>query len=148
MGWVDEEYEDRVRSRQAHTDESTPEMLFEQAAERRWQELTREIQADVAEYTKRGGSGTFTQDSDHQVRVTDAETNLILTIWADIPGHAIHYDFSSTDARVASPEGGILSIRASRYGRAELYSADQRILSEGVRRMLLEPVMFPPEAAA
>jgi hypothetical protein len=148
MGWVGEEYQDRERSGRARGAESEPEMLFEQAAERRWQDLVREIEQDVAEYKNQGGSASFSKVSNHELRVTDSSTALVLTVSADIEGHAIHYGFNSTNERVASPEGGIFSIRPSRYGRADLYSADQRIHSEDARRMLLEPVMFPPEKAA
>jgi len=56
----------------------------------------------------------------------------------------IRYDYDSDSRRSAPPEGGILSMRFSRYRRAELYSSDEHLTSEEARRLLLEPVFFPP----
>lgn len=148
MGWVGEEYKDRLRSLQPREDDSTPEMIFERAALARWKEMVRDLEEDVNEYRSQGGNAEFTRVSDHEVNITDRDTALVLNVRADIPGHTVHYDYTSTNPRVASPEGGIFSMRTTRWGRVDLYSADQRIHSEGARRMLLEPVMFPPEAAA
>lgn len=148
MGWVGEEYNDRLRSLQLREDESTPEMTFERAAVQRWKELVRDLEEDVNEYRNQGGSAELTRVSDYQIEIADRDTALVLQVRADIAGHTVHYDYSSTNPRVASPEGGIFSMRTRRWGRVDLYSADQRIHSEGIRRMLLEPVMFPPEAAA
>lgn len=148
MGWIEEEYQDRIRAGRPQTDESTPEMQFEKAAAELWRELANQLESDVAEYQRQGGNADFAWVSTDEVRITNHDTDLIAIIRADIEAHAIHYDFSSTKLRVASPEGGIFSIHAGRWGRAALYSADQRIHSEGARRMLLEPIMFPPDVAA
>jgi hypothetical protein len=148
MGWVGEEYNDRLRAMQPRDDNSTPEMIFERAALARWKGLVRDLEEDVNEYSRQGGNAEFTRDSDYVVRITDRDTALVLLVRADIAGHAVHYDYTSTNPRVASPQGGIFSMHATRWGRVDLYSADQRIHSEGARRMLLEPIMFPPEAAA
>ncbi len=148
MGWVGEEYKDRLRSMQPREDESTPEMIFERAALARWKELVRELEEDVSEYKSQGGSAEFNRVSDFQVEIADRDSALVLHVRADIPGHAVHYDYTSTNSRVASPQGGIFSMHNTRWGRVDLYSADQRIHSEGARRMLLEPILFPPEAAA
>lgn len=147
MGWVREEYEGRVRSRQEGYAGGT-EQQFEQAAARRWQELAAQLEADVNEYRQQGGSADFTRISEFETRVSDRDSGLAVTVWADLEGHTIHYDFSSSIERVAAPEGGIFSIRQSRWGRAELYSADQPVHNEDARRMLLQPVLFPTEMAA
>ncbi|HYG98335.1 MAG TPA: hypothetical protein VD837_04335 [Terriglobales bacterium] len=146
MGWVREEYEDRLRSHQGGV--NAAERQFEEAAARRWQELVAQIEADIDEYRQHGGAASFTRVSDIEVRVTDSESALAVNVRADLPGHAIHYDFGSRNDRVASPVGGIFSIRQSRSGRTELYSADERVHSEDARRMLLEPILFPNEKAA
>ncbi len=148
MGWVEEEFRDRKNSRQAEQSETTREQTFQQAEFRHWKELASALESDVSEYNKQGGSATFTRVSDQEVRITDRDSALTLTVRADIDGHTIHYDYGSTKTRVASPEGGIFALRRSRWGRPELYSADQRIHIEGARRILLEPILFPPEVAA
>jgi hypothetical protein len=148
MGWVEEEYRDRVNSQQNEISETAREQAFEQAELQRWHDLVRDLETDVSEYNRQGGSATLTRDSGTQIRITDRDSALTLTVRADAEGHTIHYDYGSTNARVASPQGGIFSIRRSRWGRPELYSADQRIHNEGARRILLEPILFPPEVAA
>ncbi len=90
---------------------------------------------------RQGGSATLHRVSDTELRITDKESALTLTVRANLEGHTIHYDYSSNNSRVASPEGGILSIRRSRWGRPELYSADQLIYGDGSRRVLLEPII-------
>jgi len=148
MGWIKEEYTDRLRAQAANQSETERERSFEQAEARRWQELLQALKSDVDEFNAQGGSATMTQISDKQVSITDRGSDLTLTVRADIEGHTIHYDYGSTASRVASPQGGIFSIRRSRWGRPELYSADQRIHIEGARRILLEPILFPPDVAA
>ena len=148
MGWIEQEYRDRISSQQSDISESERERVFEQAELQRWQQLVRDLEGDVAEYNKQGGSATLARESETEVRITDKTNALTLTIRADIEGHTIHYDYGSTNSRVASPEGGIFAIRRSRWGSPELYSADQRIHNEGARRILLEPILFPPEVAA
>ncbi len=148
MSWVEEEYRDRVNAQQDDVSETARERAFEQAERERWQELVRDLQADADDYNRQGGSAALHRVSDTEIRITDKESALTLTVRADIEGHTIHYDYGSNNSRVASPEGGILSIRRSRWGRPEIYSADQRVHSEGARRILLEPILFPPEVAA
>jgi hypothetical protein len=148
MGWVKQEYEDRSSFRRADETESAREQVFEGAELQRWQELLRALKTDVDEYNAQGGAATLTQVSDTAVEITDRDSALTLTVRADIEGHTIHYDYGSTSSRIASPEGGIFAIRRSRWGRPELYSADQRIHNEGARRLLLEPILFPPDLAA
>lgn len=148
MGWVEREYRDRFSPRNEQEDEATREQAFQMAELQRWRELLQDLEKDVSEFNHAGGSATLTRVSDYEIRLTDKHTALTLTIRADVEGHTIHYDYGSTNSRVASPEGGIFAIRRSRWGTPELYSADQRIHNEGARRILLEPILFPPEVAA
>ena len=46
------------------------------------------------------------------------------------------------------PEGGMLSMRQSRRGTVEFYSADERLTSEETRQVLLEPLLFPKQSSA
>lgn len=148
MGWIEQEYRDRINSQQSDISESEREHAFEQAELQRWQSLVRDLETDVAEYNRQGGSATLTRASETEIRITDRDSTLTLSVRADVEGHSIHYDYGSTKSRVASPEGGIFAIRRSRWGTPEFYSADQRIHNEGARRILLEPILFPPEVAA
>jgi len=147
MGWIKQEFQDRLRALQFRG-EDAGEVQFEQAAAQRWSELVSQLKADVSEYNQQGGKAELASSSPAQCRITNNDTGLILQLDADLPGHSIHYWFESKASRVAPPEGGIFSLRPSRWGRAELYSSDQRVNSEAARRLLLEPVLFPTESAA
>jgi hypothetical protein len=143
MSWVTEE----ARERSPHSGiraESTAEQIFDQATARRWQELVNELRQDVDDFNSEGGSASFTQPSGAWASIACATTGITLHINADLAGRAVRYDYVSDGRAVAAPEGGILSLRLSRYRRAEIYSADEHLTSEEARRLLLEPVFFPP----
>ncbi len=142
MNWVIEE----ARERSLHDGsqpESTLDQVFDKAVARRWQELTGELRQDVDDFNAEGGSAAMTEPSGLAVSIACATSGITLHLNADLPGRALHYDYTSEDA-AAAPEGGILTLRLSRYRRAELYSADEHLTSEEARRLLLEPVFFPP----
>lgn len=147
MGWIRDEFQDRARARQAGP-QSSGEEQFQMAAAQCWAELLAYLKADVEEYKAQGRRADFGQGSPTECRVANDDTGLQLWLRADLPSHAIHYSFASMEPRVAPPEGGIFSLRQSRWGRLHLYSSDQRLNSEAVRRMLLEPVLFATEPAA
>jgi hypothetical protein len=146
MGWIKQELQDRASARRAQ--ENPAEQQAEQAARQRWSELAAQLEADVDEYNQHGGSAAFTQPSGDECRVENDDTGLVLRLRADFDAQNIQYSFESTGTRVAPPEGGIFSLRRSRWGRVELYSSDQRVNSEAARRLLLEPILFPTESAA
>ncbi len=142
MNWVIEEARERSPHGAPHP-ESTLDQSFDKAAARRWQELTAELRQDVDDFNSEGGSAAMTETSSIAVSIACATTGITLHLSADLPGRVLHYDYSS-DGAAAAPEGGILTLRLSRYRRAELYSADEHLTSEEARRLLLEPVFFPP----
>ncbi len=142
MNWVTEEARERS-PRGRSRPESTAEQIFDEAAARRWEELKVELRQDVDDFNSEGGSAAVTEPSPTAVSIACATTGITLQVNADLPGRVIHYDYAS-DSRVAPPEGAILTLRLSRYRRAELYSSDEHLTSEEARRLLLEPVFFPP----
>ncbi len=142
MSWVKEE----ARERSPHGGagpESTLDQIFDKAATRSWQELVSELRQDVDDFNSAGGSAAMTELPGTSVSIACATTVITLHVNADLPGRALHYDYSSSGT-VAAPEGGILTLRLSRYRRAEIYSADEHLTSEEARRLLLEPIFFPP----
>jgi hypothetical protein len=122
-------------------DETARERHLQKAAEARWQQLANDVRADVEEFSRIVSPAEFSQQSEVEFRV--GRSLLALVVRADLENHNIHYDYNSDEQRAAAPEGGILSMRLSRYGRVDLYSADERLTDEEARRMLLEPVLFP-----
>ncbi len=141
--WIQEEFERRTQGQTETLDETARERHLQKAAQTRWEQLISEFRQDIEDYTRQAGPTEFVQASEIEFRVQ--RPPLTLAVQADIPDHRIYYSYEAEGGRAAAPDGGILSIRLSRYGRADLYSSDERLDDEEIRRMLLEPVLFPDE---
>ena len=142
MSWVSEEAHARSQS-DPDADESQRERQFDEAASRRWDELRQELRGDATEFNSQGGAADYVESTE-TCEVQCASTGLTLRARFDPSARVIRYDYDSDSRRTAPPEGGILSMRFSRFRRAELYSSDEHLTSEEARRLLLEPVFFPP----
>jgi hypothetical protein len=143
MGWI-ESYGSRARS-----GSEQPKTAFVDAARQRWQQLGEELKADVAEFSVRHSGAEFSTSGDDAYYVTYDESRLELGIRADFEAQVVRYDYKPTSSNSAgAPEGGLLSMRQSRSGTVEFYSADERLTSEEARQVLLAPVLFPPQLAA
>jgi hypothetical protein len=125
MGWVKEEYVDRIRLANGSAREGFDEARFQQEAVAKRQQLTSALRADIQEYVQQGGSAEVHGSRPGEFRVTNNDTRLVLVLRSDISGHAIHYDFEANEGAIA-PIGGIFSLRP-RYRRVELFSSDQRM---------------------
>ena len=129
--------------------ENNPEGEFAEQARQRWLALGEELRADVAEFNSHHSGAYVSQPADNQYVVSNAVSGLQLTITADFDAQTISYDYSQINARSAGiPEGGMLSMRQSRRGDVEFYSADERLTSEETRQVLLEPLLFPRQSSA
>ena len=146
MGWI-QEY--RRQDSQNSDHQTDPEGQFAAAARSRWQELGDELRADVAEFNKQGTGVDLASDGEFQYRVQNSASGLELKLTADFDNHSVRYDYRAINDRTAGvPEGGMLSMRQSRRGDVEFYSADERLTSEETRQVLLEPLLFPKQPAA
>jgi hypothetical protein len=116
---------------------------FESQANRKWTELVHVLELDTEEFRGMNGKAEFKQQSDFQCRISNSEVGAALVLTADLPAHSIQYNYEAEQKNVAVPEGGFLSLRSSDSGVA-LYSADQQLTTEQVRRLVLEPLLFPP----
>jgi hypothetical protein len=143
MGWIE-----NYRAREASAND-TPVSTFTEAARQRWNQLGDELKADVEEFSSQHSRAEFSSSGDNAYRVLYSKSGLELDITADFDAQVVRYDYKPTNSSTAgAPEGGILSMRQSRRGGVELYSADERLTSEETRQVLLEPVLFPPQLAA
>jgi hypothetical protein len=140
MSWVSEEAHARSQS---EPDAGANQRQFDEAASQRWDELRQELRDDTTDFNSQGGAADCIE-SENTCEVQCASTGLTLRARFDPSARVIRYDYDSDSRRSAPPEGGILSMRFSRYRRAELYSSDEHLTSEEARRLLLEPVFFPP----
>ncbi|HXA83494.1 MAG TPA: hypothetical protein VNZ47_00360 [Candidatus Dormibacteraeota bacterium] len=146
MGWI----QDYRRQTSQDTDHKPdPESQFAAAARARWLELGDELRADVAEFNKLGSGVDLAVDGEDKYRVRNSVSGLELELTADFDNHSVRYDYRAINQRSAGvPEGGMLSMRQSRRGDVEFYSADERLTSEETRQVLLEPLLFPKQSAA
>ena len=145
MGWI----QDHRRQTSQDTDyQPDPEIQFAMAARARWQELGDELRADVEAFNKQGSGVDLATEGEDQYRVQNSSSGLELALTADFGNRTVRYDYSAINQRSAGvPEGGILSMRQSRSGTVEFYSADERLTSEETRQVLLEPLLFPQQPA-
>lgn len=146
MGWI-QDY--RRHSSQESRPQEDAETQFAAAARSRWQELGNELRADVAEFNKQGTGADLAVEGEDTYRVQNSSAGLELALKADFENHSVSYDYAAINQRSAGvPEGGMLSMRQSRRGDVEFYSADERLTSEETRQVLLEPLLFPKQSAA
>jgi hypothetical protein len=146
MGWI-QDYR-RQSSKDSH-DQPDPETQFAAAAHSRWRELGDELRADVAEFNKQGTGADLAVEGEDTYRVRNSGSGLELVLKADFDNHSASYDYTAINQQSAGvPEGGMLSMRQSRRGDVEFYSADERLTSEETRQVLLEPLLFPKQSSA
>jgi hypothetical protein len=144
MGWIDDR-----RNLQASHLQQDPERQFVAAAHSRWRELGDELRADVAEFNKQGTGADLAVEGEDTYRVRNSGSGLELVLKADFENHSASYDYAALNEQSAGvPEGGMLSMRQSRRGDVEFYSADERLTSEETRQVLLEPLLFPKQSSA
>lgn len=125
------------------------EKQFARAAMLRWRDLAEELKADVNEFNVHHIVAGFSQAAPDLFRVSNFTTGLQLTITAEFEVRIIRYGYEQvSDKNAGVPDGGILSMRQSQRGEVDFYSADKRLTSEETRKVLLEPVLLPPEMAA
>ncbi|SRR6476620_3402437 len=145
MGWID----DRRQSSQDSHQQQDAGTQFAAAAHSRWRELGDELRADVAEFNKQGTGADLAVEGETTYRVRNSGSGLELVLKADFENHSASYDYAAINQQSAGvPEGGMLSMRQSRRGDVEFYSADERLTSEETRQVLLEPLLFPKQSSA
>jgi hypothetical protein len=144
MGWIQEHL--RQSARDSGT-QAAAEETFAPAARERWRKLGEELRADVDEFNQHQSGAAFSANGENLYRVNNSASGLELTLIADFENRAVRYNYSAMTRNAAVPEGGMLSMRQSRTGSVEFYSADERLSSEETRQVLLEPMLFPRQPA-
>jgi hypothetical protein len=142
MNWI----QDHLRHRSPATSE---ENSFSAAARQRWLRLGEELKADVAAFNAQQSGAELVSDGETQFRLKNPKAGLELMLTADFENHTVRYGYSALDQQNAGvPEGGILSMRQSRDGQVEFYSADEQLTSQETCNVLLEPMQFPNRSCA
>jgi hypothetical protein len=147
MGWIQNHLRNRsLKPEQSQTGD--PEVYFAEAAKKRWQQLGEELKSDVAEFSSHQKGATFANPSENEFRISNSDAGLEIVIAADFDAHIVRYEYLVLNKKTTgTPEGGMLSMRQSRRGTVEFYSADERLTPEEARQVLLEPVLFPTKMA-
>ena len=146
MGWIDDY---RRQSSQASHQQQDSESQFAAAARSRWRELGDELRADVQEFNKQETGAELAVEGEDTYRVRNYNSGLELVLKADFENHSVSYGYTAMNQQSSGiPEGGMLSMRQSRRGEVEFYSADERLTSEETRQVLLESMLFPKQSAA
>ena len=143
MGWIREEFVKQRGENEPGT-ESRAEEHFEACEQRAWAELAGRLEQDVEEYRRLSAGAELQQISEFQCRIANTTSGIAVVVTADLAAHTIRYAYGPEKDQTAAPEGGILSLRSA-GDSVELYSADQRVSSEQARRLILEPLLFPPK---
>ncbi|HEY3769880.1 MAG TPA: hypothetical protein VGN44_14495 [Candidatus Angelobacter sp.] len=146
MGWIQEHLR---QTSEKSGNQPDAENQFASAARARWLALGEELRADVAEFNTHGSGADFTSNGDDEYRLKNSSSGLELALIADFENRHARYSYSAINPQGAGvPEGGMLSMRQSRRGAVEFYSADERLTSEETRQVLLEPLLFPKQQSA
>lgn len=147
MGWIQEHLQQNEGRASGQSDD--PKNQFATAAHARWQKLGEELKADVAEFNAQGSGASLSTHGGNEYRLQNSTSGLEVTLIADFENRNIRYSYAAINQHSAGvPEGGMLSMRQSRRGSVEFYSADERLTSEETRQVLLEPLLFPKQSAA
>lgn len=145
MSWIQE----HLQQSESRASGTASEDQFDTAAKARWQKLGEELKADVAEFNAQGSGASLSTHGSNEYRMQNSTSGLEVTLIADFENRNVRYSYSAINQRSAGvPEGGMLSMRQSRRGVVEFYSADERLTSEETRQVLLEPLLFPKQSAA
>lgn len=146
MGWIQNRLGNRSSNHQPGS--NNPEIHFADEAKRRWQQLGDELRADVAEYSSQRRGAVFSNPNENEFRISNSDAGLEIVITADFDAHIVRYEYGALKKNTAgTPEGGMLSMRQSRRGTVEFYSADERLTPEETRQVLLEAILFPAKLA-
>jgi hypothetical protein len=146
MNWVEDEYRQRGGEQPPGPRAvAGNEKRVEEAEQNKWTQLLRGLEQDVQDYKRIGGEASFEQKSEVQCRVSSGKSLIAVVVTEDPEARTIRYEYAPLRETMAVPEGGILTVRESGTS-TDLYSADQRLSAEGVRKLILEPLLFPRAA--
>ena len=113
----------------------------------RWYEgFSAHLREDVDEFNRnRGGAAEIAQSGKQDVALNDT-AGVKGTFTTDLGLQQVRSEYTPTRELVAVPEGEIFTLRFE-AGRLAIFSADQEISEEDLRKALLKPVLFPDDAS-
>jgi hypothetical protein len=113
----------------------------------KWYEgFSNHLRQDVDEFNRdRGGAAELAQSEGDTVVLNNA-AGVRGTFTTDLELQQIRSEYAPLRDLVAVPEGEIFTLRFE-DGRLAIFSADQEISEEDLRKALLKPVLFPEDAS-
>jgi hypothetical protein len=147
MGWIQDQFKKRIERSdpepaRSAASEANAAQSDGQEIELAWRRLRDGFRQDREEFERLGGDCDFEQFGELQCRISNPTANIAVLVTADLSARTVEYSYESENEQTAVPEKGILTMRWSARS-VELYSADQQLTSEQVRRLILEPLLSP-----
>ena len=104
------------------------------------------LRQDVDEFNRdRGGAAEITQSGNDAV-VLNNTAGVKGRFTTDLGLQQVRSEYTPVRELVAVPEGEIFTLRFE-GGRLAIFSADQEISEDELRKALLKPVLFPEDAS-
>lgn len=104
------------------------------------------LREDVDEFNRdRGGAAEITRSGKCAV-VLNNRAGVKGTFTTDLELQQVRSEYAPVRELVAVPEGEIFTLRFE-GGRLAIFSADQEISEEDLRKALLKPVLFPDDVS-
>ena len=111
-----------------------------------YEDFRSHLEQDVNEFNQhRGGAAEITV-AQHEVTAVNSAAKVKGTFTVDLELQQVRSDYSSLRENISVPEGEIFTLRFE-DGRLAIFSADQEISHDALRKELLKPVLFPADAS-
>ena len=141
MDWVEGELKKEQADARPRTEPRAPSALS------KWyQGFRAHLKQDIEAFNRdRGGAAEITQSGDQAV-VLNNTAGVKGTFTGDLELQQIRSEYTPMRDLVAVPEGEIFTLRFEQ-ARLAIFSADQEISEDDLRKALLKPVLFPEDAS-
>jgi hypothetical protein len=111
-----------------------------------YESFSAHLREDVDEFNRDRGGAAEIEQSGNDVVVLNNTAGVKGTFTTDLGLQQVRSEYTPVRELVAVPEGEIFTLRLE-HGRLAIFSADQEIREEDLRKMLLKPVLFPEDAS-
>jgi len=116
------------------------------ALSRWYEQFTSHLKQDVNEFNRQSGGAAEIALNGGEAVVLNNTAGVKGTFTADLGLQQVRSDYAPVRELVAVPEGEIFTLRFE-GGRLAIFSADQEISEDDLRKELLKPVLFPQDAS-
>ncbi len=141
VDWVEGELKKEQANALPHTEPRASSALS------KWYEGFRaHLGQDVNEFNRDRGGAAELNESGYEVVVLNNGAGVKGTFTTDLELQQVRSEYTAVRELVAVPEGEIFTLRFE-GGRLAIFSADQEISEDDLRKALLKPILFPEDAS-